>query len=181
MEIFPFVKFSWRTKKIQEKWEPLRKRIYSAVHFAEYEMVKRGHRHCDVYDFGPSNIMHRLKKVVADGLIFIPILVSQQYGGYGHRHYVTNKFTDNTFIYGGVARTKEDAILFHDAGVVHLKDRIWNHSGYKFKVDEEQFTMNTDGIDHDVTGALLGYPKCDRDFFRDTWLKDWATAPKDSL
>ena len=168
VEIYPFVKFSYRTKEIQGKWDPLRQRVYSAVNFAEYEMVKRGHRHCDVYDFGPSNVMHRLKKVASDGLIFIPILISQQYGGYGHRHYVTDKFTDDTFIYGGVARNKEDAIKFHDAGVVNLNDRIktWQPS-----------EMNPNGIDHDVTGALLGYPKCDRDFFRDTWLRDGCLDP----
>lgn len=167
-ELFPFVKFSWRTKDIANKWEPLRKRIYNAVHFAEYEMVKRGHRACDVYDFGPGNVVERLRKVAKDGLIFIPILISQQYGGYGHRHYVVNKFTDDTFIYGGIARNKEDAIKFHDAGVTDLRLRI---------MDWKSEEMNPNGIDHDVTGELLGYPKCDRKFFNDVWLKDGCLDP----
>ena len=129
-------------------------------------MVKRGLRPCDVYDFGPGNILHRLKKPVVDGLFFLPMLVSKQYGGYGHRHYVTDKFTDDTFVYGVVAKKLDDAIKFHDAGVVNIKDRvnIW--------VD-----MNPTGIDHNVTGALLGYPACDRYFFEKTWLKDGCLDP----
>lgn len=131
-------------------------------------MVKRGHRSCDVYDFSPGNILSRLKKVASDGLIFIPILVSRSYGGYGHRHYVTDKFTDDTFIYGGVARNAEEAVKFHDAGVIQVNDRI-----KQWKREE----MNPHGIDHDVTGELLGYPECDRRFFSETWLRDGCLDP----
>ena len=168
VEVYPFVKFSWRSREIQDIWEPLRRRIYNAQYFAEYEMVKRGHRHCDVYDFGPNNMMDRLKRVAKDGLIFIPILISQQYGGYGHRHYVVDKFGDNTFIYGGIARNKEDAVKFHDAGVTDIKQRIKSW---------ERDEMNPTGIDHDVTGELLGYPRCDREFFNNTWLKGGCLDP----
>lgn len=168
VEVYPFIKFCWRNKEIRETWEPLRGRIYNAVHYAEYEMVKRGQRSCDVYDFGVDNIIPRLRKVASDGLIFIPILISQQYGGYGHRHYVVDKFTDNTFIYGGVARNREDAIKFHDAGVVHLNERIKDWSPVE---------MNPNGIDHDVTGELLGYPACDREFFRKVWLDSGNLDP----
>ena len=175
VEIYPFKKFCWKSRKIEQKWSPLLSRIYTASHYTEYEMVKRGHRHCDVYDFGPGNVMERLKKIARDGLIFIPILISKQYGGYGHRHYVVNKFEDDTFIYGGVARNKEDVILFHDAGVVNLNERISEET--EFTIDGETFTLNPNGIDHEVTGALLGYPKCDRAFFRETWLRDGCLDP----
>ena len=37
--------------------------------------------------------------------------------------------------------------------------------------------MNPNGIDHDVTGELLGYPKCCRNFFSNTWLKDGCLDP----
>lgn len=168
IEIYPFTKFSWRSKKIAEKWEPLRRRIYGATGFAEYEMVRRGHRACDVYDFGTGNILSALRRVAAHGLIFIPILISKKYGGYGHRHYIVDKFTDDTFIYGGIARNKEDAVKFHDAGTPDLSQRInqWGPS-----------EMNPKGIDHDVTGKLLGYPECDRRFFQETWLRDGCLDP----
>jgi hypothetical protein len=166
VEIYPFTKITWRSPKIRDVWEPLRRRVSGAVNFAEYEMVKRGLRKCDVYDFGPRNILHRLKKVAKDELCFIPILISRTYGGYGHKHYVTDKFEDDTFIYGVVAKNIVDAIKFHDAGVVNVKDRMrkWND-------------INPNGIDHDITGELLGYPKCDRDFFRDVWLRDGCLDP----
>jgi hypothetical protein len=176
--IFPFSKLCWRTKEIADKWEPLRGRIYNCTAFAEYEMVKRGYRRCDVYDFGPDNIIPRLIRVAADGLYFIPILVSKQYGGYGHRHYTTDKFTDGTFIYGGMAKNYEDAITFHDAGVPNAKDRIRPEDWYsRYPLQGVNHCMNPIGIDHDVTGMLLGYSECDRKFFSQTWLKDGCLDP----
>jgi hypothetical protein len=133
---------------------------------------------CDVYDFGPGNIMERLKKPVLDGLTFLPILISKMYGGYGHRHYVENRFTDDTFIYGVVAKKLEDAITFHDAGVTDLKLRIRPQDWYsRYPMQGVNLHMNPTGIDHDVTGYLLGYPTCDRLFFEQTWLKDGCLDP----
>ena len=168
VEVFPFTKMVWRSPSIEKQWEPLRRRIYQAVHYTEYEMVKRGHRACDVYDIGPNNVMSRLKKVGVDGLTFLPMLISKTYGGYGHRHYVTDKFIEGTFIYGCIAKNKEDAVRFHDAGVVNLSERM-----REWGSDE----MNPNGIDHGVTGELLGYPKCDRDFFNKVWLKGGCLDP----
>lgn len=168
VEVPPFSKFVWRTPEIEKKWEPLRRRIYGAVSYTEYETVRRGFRRCDVYDFGPDNIMNRLKKPALDGLVFLPILISETYGGYGHRHYLTPKFGDRTFIYGVVSTSLDDAIKFHDAGVPDVKQRIrpWPET-----------EMNPNGIDHNVTGALLGYPACDRKFFQNTWLRDGCLDP----
>lgn len=179
ISLFPFNKLCWRTKAIANEWEPIRRRIYNCTAFAEYEMVKRGYRRCDVYDFGPNNIIPRLTKVAADGLFFIPILISKQYGGYGHRHYTTDKFTDDTFIYGGVAKDCEDAIAFHDAGVPNIKDRIMDPKKTKYIYHDDMIihSINPDGIDHRLTGWLLGYPACDVEFFSRTWLKDGCLDP----
>lgn len=168
VELMPFSRISWRSKAIADKWEPIRGRIYDCVYFAEYEMVKRGYRSCDVYDFGPHNMMQRLKKPTVDGMFFLPMLISQTYGGYGHRHYVVNEFGKDTFVYGVVSNTLDGAIKFHDAGVTDLKLRIW-----KWKPEE----MNPTGIDHAVTGQLLGYPKCCVEFFNKTWLKGGCLDP----
>lgn len=126
-------------------------------------MVKRGFRDANVYQLDPNKFDNQIKKVVLDGLIFLPILRSKRYSGYGHRHYPTDIIDQDTFIYGVIAKDKATAIRFHDAGVVDLSKRI----GY----------YPTQGIDHDATGEMLGYPKCDRDFFSHTWLKDGCLDP----
>jgi len=163
VEVFPFTKFNWRSEAIAEEWEPLRRRIYQAVNFAEYESVKRHLRRCDVYDLTPSNFDNQIKKVFLDGLYFLPILRSKTYGGYGYRHYHATTIDENTFIYGVVSHNLEDAITFHDAGVVDVKQRIRDYP--------------TKHIDHNKTGELLGYPECDRRFFQETWLKDGCLDP----
>jgi hypothetical protein len=162
VSIFPFTQISWRSKSIAKEWEPIKASIYGAVHYAEYEGVKQGYRKCDVYDFRPNSIMSRLKKVGADGLVFIPILISKDHGGYSHQHYNVDKFEDGTFIYGVVAKDPDDAILFHDSEVL---DRT------------QQIKHNLPQRSHDNLGQLLGYPKCCRDFFSNTWLKDGCLDP----
>jgi len=168
LEIYPFTKMTYRSPEIQRTWEPLRHRIYNAVSYAEYEMVRQGYRNCDVYQLDPDKFDDQIKRIMLDGLVFLPILRSKKYGGYGHRHYCTDTIDKDTFIYGGVARTLEDAIRFHDAGVTDIKQRLKSW---------ELHEMNPSGIDHDVTGELLGYPKCDRDFFKETWLRDGCLDP----
>ena len=168
VEVFPFVRLSWRSNEIMKRWAPIRRRIYSAKEFAEYEMVKRGLRKCDVYQLDPDKFDWQIKRVFLDGLHFLPILRSKQYGGFGHRHYDTDVIDENTFIYGCVCNSLDNAIRFHDAGVIHLNQRIQQWSPHE---------MNPDGIDHDITGESLGYPKCDRDFFSNVWLKEGCVDP----
>jgi hypothetical protein len=163
VEVFPFKKMAWRTAEIEAQWEPFRRRIYNAVNFAEYESVKRGLRSCDVYQLDPDKFDWQVNKVFLDELHFLSILRSKQYGGYGHRHYNTDTIDENTFIYGCVCKTLDEAILFHDAGVVDTSTRIKEYP--------------TEGIDHTTTGRLLGYPPCCIDFFNGTWLKDGCLDP----
>lgn len=168
IEVYPFERLSWKSKKIEEKWDSLRQRIYDATGFAEYEMVKRGFRDADVYQLDPDRFDWQINKVMLDGLAYLSILRSKRYRGYGHRHYVADEIDSDTFIYGVVAKNLDSAIEFHDAGVTDVALRVK-------KWPPEQ--MNPSGIDHDVTGRLLGYPKCDRDFFRETWLRDGCVDP----
>jgi len=167
IELYPFTKISWRSNEIKEEWEPIKKRIYDATYFAEYESVKRGLRPCDVYQLDPDKFDIQIKKVFLDQLHFLPILRSRRYSGFGHRHYMADKIDENTFIYGVVSNDLLHAIRFHDAGVVDLNQRL-----------REWTDMNPNGIDHDITGELLGYPPCDRDFFNEYWLKGGNLDPE---
>jgi hypothetical protein len=163
VEVFPFKKIAWRSKSIAKECEDLRQRIYKAASYAEYESVKRGLRRCDVYDLTPQNFDNQIKRIFLDELFYLPILRSQQYGGYGHRHYPSKIINEKTFIYGVVAKTLADAVLFHDAGVVDISQRINDYP--------------TPGIDHTTTGRLLGYPDCCIEFFNSTWLRDGCLDP----
>jgi hypothetical protein len=168
VEVFPFVRLSWRSDAIRREWETIRSRVYAAKSYAEYNMVKKGMRNCDVYQLDPDKFDMQVNRVFLDRLHYLSILRSKQYGGFGHRHYDTDTIDENTFIYGCVCDTLENAIKFHDAGVINLNQRI------KSWLPNE---MKADGIDHDVTGELLGYPKCDRDFFESVWLSGGCLDP----
>jgi len=162
VEVYPFTKIAWRSSEIEKQWEPMRQRIYNAVHYAEYQSVKQGYRACDVYDLHPGNFDNEIKRVVKDRLWYFPILRSRTYGGYGHRHYDTDTIDENTFIYGVVAKNWDDGAYFHDAEII---DR------------SKQIVHNLPERSHDVLGQLLGYPKCCRDFFTSVWLKDGCLDP----
>ena len=168
-EIYPFLKIAWRSEKIRREWEPIRSRIYDANAFTEYESVRRGLRSCDVYQLDPDRFDEQIEKVVLDGLHFLPILRSRRFSGFGHVHYEKDVIDEDTFIYGVVSNSLDGAIEFHDAGVTNIAKRI-----KKWTPDE----MNPDGIDHDVTGKLLGYNKKSRDLFNDVWLTDGCVDPE---
>jgi len=150
-DLFPFTVLSWNSAKIKRKWEPIQREIQNAVAFAEYEGVKRGHRRCDVYQLDPHSFDHQIEKVFMDGLSYLPILRSQLYPGFGHRHYLVEELKQDTFVYGVVGKTLEDAKLFKKASV--------------------------GDVDHNQIGELLGYPKCCRDWFLEVWLKEGSCDP----
>jgi len=150
-ELKPFVVMSWSGPKIKRKWEPIQQKIMEAVNFAEYEGVKRGHRSCDVYQLDVHSFDWQIKRVVDDGLYYQPILRSAVYKGFGHRHYHVRQIDMNTFIYGVVSNTYDDAVKFREAGLGE--------------------------VDHKTTGQLLGYPECCTDWFVDIWINQRQVDP----
>ena len=144
-EIYPFTIMSWNGPKIKRKWQPIQQKIQEAVNFAEYEGVKRGFRHCDVYQLDTDKFDWQIKKVIDDGLFYQPILRSARYHGFGHRHYHVKDLTMDSFIYGVVGDTYENAVKFREAGLGE--------------------------VDHKLTGQLLGYDGCCIDWFLNVWLK----------
>jgi len=176
-EVYPFKSISWNTRKLKEKWEPLQKDLIFATEFTAYEMVKRGHRKCDVYQLSSHNFDNEIDKVSMDKLHYKSILRSKSYQGFGHRHYRAEEIDENTFIYGCVCNTYEDMITFHDAGVPQIDGRIRRDNPYIIEINGEKLEMNPEGIDHIITGRLLGYPKCCSDWFIQVWLKDGCVDP----
>lgn len=151
LEVYPFTKLSWRSRKIQREWQPIMRELSQAVYFTEYEMVKRGHRDADVYQLDPNRFDVQIKKVFDDKLSYQPILRSKKYSGFGHRHYLKNQIDMDTFIYGVVAKDYETAIKFREASLGN--------------------------IDHKAIGQMLGYPDCCTDWFLKVWLKEGCVDP----
>lgn len=105
---------------------------------AEYQMVLRGYRKCDVAHIYPETMYEQLKKFESDGLYFIPIRKAKKVYGFAHRFYEPTK-PEEVMIYGVISKNYSDAKKFAEA-----------HSG---------------NVDHKTIGELLGYPKCCIEFF----------------
>jgi len=151
VEPHPFTQLSWKGLKNKRRWQPIREKLNYAGFFAEYEMVRRGHRQCDIYQLDADQFDWQLKKVMDDSLVIQPILRSRKYSGFGHRHYCTDVIDSDTFIFSVVARSLEDAQTFREA--------------------------NLGDIDHRLIGEMLGYPDCCIDWFLEAWLKDGCIDP----
>lgn len=150
-EVQPFISISWNTQIIRQKWENIRKAIYSANYIAEYEMIKKGKRHCDVYSFSPDRFDEQINWAIDNGFVPLTILRSRVYEGYGHRHYPSETIDKDVFIYSVIADTYENAKKFQQASLGN--------------------------VDHRTIGQLLGYPDCCIDFFLPVWLEKKIQDP----
>jgi len=144
-EIFPFLRVSWKSKKIADQWKELFPRMTHLASWAEYESVRIGLREADVYHLSARNFDKEIERVFLDGLIYLPILRSQTYEGYSHRHRPTEIIDENTHVFGVVARDLETA--------------------------EKYRAVNKGIIDHTTIGKMLGYPECCVGFFNEWWPK----------
>lgn len=150
-EVYPFTSLSWRTQEIRDKWEPVRQEINRVAHIAEYEMIKEGHRHCDVYSFSAGNFDYEINWVIDHGFYPLTILRSRNYEGFGHRHYHADKIGPDVFIYSVIADTYENAKKFQQASLGE--------------------------VDHKIIGQLLGYPDCCIDWFLPVWIGQRVADP----
>jgi len=133
----PFTRIVWRwgTPAI---YRLALEKSNSLVNYAEYEMVLRGYRKCDVFHIMPESMFEQLKKIEGDGLYFIPIRKAKKVSGFAHRFYEPQK-PEEVMVYGVVAKNYHDAKKFAEA-----------HEGM---------------TDHKTIGRLLGYPDCCIEFF----------------
>jgi hypothetical protein len=152
-EIFPFVNMVWNGSKIREKWAPIRAVLLKELHRAESELIHRGIRNCDVYGFTPHNFDHQINEISERGFVPLTIHRTQSHAGYDHRFYFVDEMAMDTYIYGVVADTYENAKKFRD---LHLLPH---------------------GTDHRAVGELLGYPDCCMDFFLPVWIDGGVADP----
>jgi len=113
----------------------------------EYELVKRNIREVDIYHISPRDFDEQIKKIVNDGLIWIPIYRIKFFSGFSFKHQFTEKMDDNTLVYGVIGKDLESVKNFE----------YYSRQGTK-KAEEEM-------------GKMLNYPECCSTFFADSWVE----------
>lgn len=144
-DLFPFVRVAWKSKAIADKWGTLLPRMTQLAYWVEYESVRVGLREANVYHLSAGNFDKEIERVFLDGMVYLPIMRSQTYSGYSHRHRPTEVIDKNTHVFGVVARDLETAERYRAA--------------------------NTGIIDHATIGEMLGYPRCCVSLFNEYWPK----------
>jgi len=142
-DIFPFVRFAWKSKAIADQWGKLLPRMTNLAYWAEHESVRVGLREANVYHLSTGNFDKEIERVFLDRMMYLPIMRSQTYHGYSHKHRPTDVIDENTHIFGVVARDLETA--------------------------ERYRSVNKGIVDHTTIGEMLGYPECCIEFFNIHW------------
>ena len=138
----PFSRIIWRWK-VPYKYRTIVSRANRLAHWVEYEAVKRGLRKCDVVHIHPRDLPQRVREIMKDGLVWLPIRTMKSVSGFAHKFYQPSSL-DETLYYGVVAHSMDEAKAFLEA-------------------------HQSRPCDHDTIGELLGYPKCCREFFCKTF------------
>lgn len=106
----------------------------------EFELIRRGYRKCNFIHIDP--LRPDAMKIIFENNFHYQVLQSiKKYSGFAHTHYSPNSLED-TLMFTAVCSDKESLSIFANA---------------YFKGD------------HKTIGEMLGYPKCDIDFFVKYW------------
>lgn len=149
LDIFPFTRVIWHSRKFKKIWEPKFRNSAPLHHKSEYEMVKQGCRKCATLHFANHTFDSLIERVTEDGLYWLPIQRTKNYNGFSHQHFPTTANDPDSSVYGVLSSSIEDANMFREA------------SGY---------FQDREKCDHGIIGKLLGFPECDYDFFNDVWM-----------
>lgn len=144
----PFVRTVWVSPEAQRHHGEKVSRALSAYHELEYLTVKHGVRPCMTRHFRPDELPVKMREVVQDGLVFMPLQQVGSYRGFAHYHPPVEPGKPYTFY--GVIGKPEDALLFQEA---------------------------TRTGDHVTMGRLLGYAPCCTEFFDKVWRQEGYIDP----
>ena len=145
LDLPPSCRMVWTNDEARKVWAPVLPKVSAMVSELEVSSVARGHRPC-AWQTIAEDQFPRLAAVWAEmNLVSLPILRVRSFTGFAHRHEKPQP-GEQANVCVIVARTLKDALRFKAA----------NASG-----------------DNDAQGELLGFPKCCREFFCDTWAKGY--------
>lgn len=138
----PYVQVSFVEKASERYWK---RRIALSQKIVNLEtlLVARGMREAATMLIKPAHFSDKIKEFGDRGLYFTPIAWTKTFNGFFHKHIPTTPDDPDGVCYGVVTRKKHLGIRFREA--------------------------SRDRTDHDLIGALLGYPLCCRTFFKKVW------------
>jgi hypothetical protein len=149
LDIQPFVKIQYASEAAKAEYSE-KIRLASQCYFQlERETVKAGLRRCTTTHAAPGNMNQLSRELARQGLVFLPYKKVGVYSGMAHAHPPVVEGQPWSY-YGPIAARIEDA---------------------------ELFCSSEDAGDHETIADLLGYPKCCRTFFRETWCNQQIIDP----
>lgn len=145
LDLPPSCRTTWVSEEARKVWAPVLPKVSAMVSELEVLSVAKGHRPCAWQTIAEDQFPRLAAAWAEMDLVSLPILRVRSFTGFAHRH-ETPRAGERTNVCVIVARTLKDALRFKAANV----------SG-----------------DNDAQGELLGFPKCCRTFFCDTWAKGY--------
>jgi len=145
LDLAPSCRLVWLSDEARRTWAPEIRKISAMVSDLEVISVAKQHRPCAWQTIGEDQLPRLAAAWAEMGLISLPIKRVRNFSGFAHRHEepVAGEKASLCVI---VSRTLQDALNFKAA-----------------------FERG----DNDVQGELLGFPKCCRTFFCDTWAEGY--------
>jgi hypothetical protein len=149
-----FTKTNWKTIEAKRKWKELLKQMAHAKSEAEWRSVMsdKTDRKAAIIHIKNQNREKWLKRIGEHDLHFRPIRYTKSYEGFAHEHTGTAENDPDRMTYSVIAQNADVADQMEHAE--------------KKKGGFER---------HNEVGKLLGFPKCDRDWFWDNWGTDATT------
>jgi hypothetical protein len=143
LDLAPSCRIIWLSEEARTVWAPIIPKVSSLVSELEVLSVAKGHRPCAWQTIGEEEFPRLAAEWAALGLVSLPIKRVRNFTGFAHRHEepVAGERASLCVI---VARTLADTL--------------------RFKAAFEQG-------DNDTQGELLGFPKCCRTFFCESWAR----------
>lgn len=135
-----FCRKQWTSARVRCAWESRIQKVSNAFLAAEIASVEVGVRQATLQDVHPQNLARLSQQAAKRGLVVTPLAQKSQGKNYTASSVELRK--GEPWTYRAVITTPSASVKFAQA---------WNEE------------------DSEVMGRMLGYPKCCRDRFQDTW------------
>lgn len=145
LDLAPSCRTVWLSEEARKAWAPIIPKLGAMVSNLEVSSVAAGHRPCAWQTIGEDQFPRLAAEWAELGLVSLPIKRVRNFNGFAHRH-EEPRAGERASLCVIVSKTLTDTLRFKSA-----------------------FEKG----DNDAQGELLGFPKCCRTFFCETWAKGY--------